>query len=72
MFDFQVFLDMEWMCDHALHDRKCSRCGRKIYILSDVSKDDNDNEVKVKCDRCGETLKTIIEGKFEKVRFSDD
>lgn len=72
MFDFQVFLDMEWMCNHALHDRTCSRCGRKIYILSDVSKDDNDNEVKVKCDRCGEVLKTVIEGEFEKVRYEDE
>lgn len=64
-----VFFDMDWMCDHPVSYRICTSCGRTAYILSDISRDDDDHDIEIVCDRCGTAFIVTIEGAFDKVVF---
>ncbi len=66
------FLDMEWLCDHAVSVRKCPECGTFAHILTDVSKDDDQSNIEVTCEKCGKTFDVTIGGIFIKVKFLED
>ena len=66
------FLDMEWWCDHAVSVRKCPECGTFAHILTDVSKDDDQSDIEVTCEKCGKTFEVTISGTFEKIKFLED
>ena len=66
------FLDMEWWCNHAIAIKKCPECGTFANILTDVSKHDDQSDIKVTCEKCGKTFDVTIFGIFEKVKFLED
>lgn len=66
------FLDMEWWCDHAISVKKCPGCGTFAHILTDVSQNDDYNDIEVTCEKCGKKFDVTISGIFEEVKFLED
>lgn len=66
------FLDMEWWCDHAIIVKKCPGCGVFANILTDVSRNEDENDIEVTCTKCGKTFDITICGDFVKIKFLED